>query len=66
MRRLLCTLSALAVLATGATLLAEGKGGGKKTTAPAEYIHFVESWDAAVAEATERNVPIVMCWHKDH
>lgn len=66
MRQMLCTMTALAVLAAGATLLAEGKAGGKKSSAPADYIHFVENWDAAVAEATERNVPIVMCWHKDH
>lgn len=38
----------------------------KPAVVPADYIHWAQSWEAAIAEAKERNVPIHVAFHKDH
>jgi hypothetical protein len=38
----------------------------KPAQVPADYVHFAHSWEAAKAEAKERNVPIHITFHKDH
>lgn len=38
----------------------------KPAQVPADYIHWAHSWDEAVAEAKERNVPIHVAFHKDN
>ncbi len=62
MRRLIPAIAATLILGAGATIQA----GPKDTVAPKEYIHFVQDFEAAKAEAAERNVPLVFAWHKDH
>lgn len=34
--------------------------------APAAYVHWGTAWEAALAEAKERNVPVMIAFHKDH
>ena len=38
----------------------------KPAVAPPDFIHWAHSWDEAVTEAKERNVPIHVAFHKDH
>ena len=38
----------------------------KPAQVPAESIRWAHSWDEALAEAKERNVPINVAFHKDH
>ncbi len=38
----------------------------KPAQIPADYMHFAHSWEAAKAEARERNVPIQISFHKDN
>lgn len=62
MRRLIPAIAATAVLGLAGGLYA----GPKDTVAPKEFIQWVEDFDAAKAEAAERNVPIVFAFHKDN
>ena len=58
------TLLAVAVLLAAASpALAQGK---KKEMLPGQGIDWQGDWDAAVKEATARNVPIMFCVHKDN
>ncbi len=38
----------------------------KPAQVPSDFIRWAHSWDEAVAEAKERNVPIHVAFHKDH
>lgn len=38
----------------------------KPKEAPKDSIKWATSWDAALKEAQERNVPIHVAFHKDH
>ncbi len=38
----------------------------KPAQVPAESIRWAHSWEEALAEAKERNVPIHVAFHKDH
>jgi hypothetical protein len=62
MRRSIVATAAAVALGWTCTAFA----GPKDTAAPKEYIQWVEDYEAAKAEAAERNVPIVFAWHKDH
>ena len=54
---------ALLVAATG---LAHAQGKKKVTLLPGQGIDWQGDWEAAVKEATLRNVPIMFAVHKDH
>lgn len=57
-------LLALAVLfAAASPALAQGR---KKEMLPGQGIDWKADWDAAVKEATARNVPIMYAVHKDN
>lgn len=55
------TCAFVAMFSTG--VLAQGK---KKELLPGQGIDWKGDWDAAVLEATARNVPIHFAVHKDH
>ncbi|NUN48571.1 MAG: hypothetical protein HUU15_07065 [Candidatus Brocadiae bacterium] len=38
----------------------------KPAAVPADSIRWASSWEEALAEAKERNVPIQVAFHKDH
>jgi hypothetical protein len=38
----------------------------KPAQVPADYVRWAHTWEQAVAEAKERNVPIHGAFHKDH
>ena len=58
------SLLALAVLAAAASpAFAQGK---KKEMVPGQGIDWQGNWEAAVKEATARNVPILFAVHKDN
>jgi hypothetical protein len=38
----------------------------KPAQVPADSIRWAHSWEEALAEAKERNVPIHVAFHKDH
>jgi hypothetical protein len=60
MTKMLLALAALCAAASPA--LAQGK----KNLLPGQGIDWQGDWDAAVQEATARNVPIMFCVHKDN
>lgn len=62
MKRLV--LPALALMASAA--LAGGPDDKKPAKVPADAIKWATSWDEAIREAKERNVPIHVAYHKDH
>lgn len=56
-----------ALLVTVASAIAGDRDkSAKPAQVPADYIHWAHSWEEAVAEAKERNVPIHVAFHKDH
>ena len=58
--RTLLKAAALSALATGSVGLAVAGPGQEKP-----QIQWVKSWEAAVKEASARNVPIFVTFHKD-
>ena len=55
----------LPVLALAATAALAG-GPDKPAKVPADSIKWATSWDEAIREAKERNVPIHVAYHKDN
>ncbi|MCE9583780.1 MAG: hypothetical protein K8T20_14960 [Planctomycetes bacterium] len=64
--KVLVICSALLVTVASAFAGDRDKKEPKPGQIPADYIHWAHSWDEAVAEAKERNVPIHVAFHKDH
>ena len=60
-------LSILPILLLAASVALAGDRDKKEKPSqiPADYVHFAHSWEAAKAEAKERNVPIHITFHKD-
>lgn len=57
----------LPVFALAATAALAGPPDDKKPAkVPADSIKWATSWDEAIREAKERNVPIHVAYHKDH
>jgi hypothetical protein len=56
---------AMAILLASAGL-AQAQGGKTKGPLPGQGIDWQGDWDAAVKEATARNVPIMFTVHKDN
>ncbi|MCC6740029.1 MAG: hypothetical protein IT452_13355 [Planctomycetia bacterium] len=54
------------LLAASAVFAGDKDKKEKPAQIPADYVHFASSWEAAKAEAKERNVPIHVAFHKDH
>lgn len=61
MKRSILTVAVLLTAASAA--LAQGR---KKDMMPGQGIDWKGDWDAAVKEATARNVPILFAIHKDN
>ncbi|KAF0245904.1 MAG: hypothetical protein FD180_1166 [Planctomycetota bacterium] len=59
------TLVTVLFLAAAASAVQAGDKKDKPAQIPADYMHFAHSWEAAKAEAKERNVPIQISFHKD-
>ena len=59
-------LALCAALLIAAAATAHAQGGKKKSLLPGQGIDWQGDWEAAVKEATLRNVPIMFTVHKDH
>lgn len=60
------TFAAASLLAASVAFAGDKDKKEKPAQIPADSIHWAHSWEEALAEAKERNVPIHVAFHKDH